>query len=27
VATLKTLPPLFEAKWGKGTWESIQAIQ
>ena len=27
VATLKTLPPLFEAKWGKGTWESIQSIQ
>jgi len=27
VATLKTLPPLFEAKWGKGTWESIQDIQ
>ena len=27
VATLKTLPPMFEAKWGKGTWESIQDIQ
>lgn len=27
VATLKTLPPMFEAKWGKGTWESIQSIQ
>ncbi|MGI5098057.1 sialic acid TRAP transporter substrate-binding protein SiaP [Treponema socranskii] len=27
VATLKTLPSMFEAKWGKGTWESIQSIQ
>ena len=27
VATLKTIPPMFEAKWGKGTWESIQSIQ
>ena len=27
VATLKTLPPMFEAKWGKGPWESIQDIQ
>jgi len=26
-ATLAVVPPKFEAKWGKGTWERIQAVK
>jgi tripartite ATP-independent transporter DctP family solute receptor len=26
-ATLAAVPPKFEAKWGKGTWERIQAVK
>lgn len=26
-ATLKVVPPMFEAKWGKGTWDTIQNIK
>ncbi len=26
-ATLKAVPPMFESKWGKGMWDSIQNIK